>query len=166
MEYRRVAVIIEDLTFRGRCITREVRNGVVHNAVPLFALDLGGNVSVVIIGGGKAFLLIFVVRKGVIVIDVFELDHRGRRIDDLDRSCVRRAHPKILGRVCDGILSGLMDIDALSGNGDRNRVVDEIQDRPGDFRLSPFILVGRAAFADDGGLADQSEINSPFVDAE
>ena len=166
MEYRRVAVIIEDLTFRGRCISCEVRNGVIHNAVPFFAFYLGGNIAVVIVGGGKAFLLIFVVRKGVVVIDVLQLDHRGRRIDDLYRSRVGRAHPKILSRVCDDILSGLMNVDALGGNGDRNRVVDEIQDRPGDFCLGPFILIGRAAFADDGGFADQPKVNPPFVDAE
>ena len=150
VENRCVAVIVEDLALCGRGIARKVRDGVVDDAVSLFTLNFGGNISVVIIGGGKAFLHVFVMREGVVIIDMLKFDHRGRRIDDLDGSCAGRAHPQILGCICDGVCSGFVNIDVLGGNRDRDRMVDEIQYGSGDLRFGAVILVRRSAFADNG----------------
>ena len=59
-----------------------------------------------------------------------------------------------------------MDIDAFRRDLDFDRVVDKIQNRPGDFRDSAFVPVRRAALVRHGVIPDQRKIDPPFVDAE
>ena len=135
-------------------------------AVLFFAHDLRGDVSVVIISSCVSFLLVYVMGEGVVIVYVLELDHRRSRIDYDDVSGRAGGEPHKFGGVGHGVGAGFVYVDPLSGHLDGERVMDERQDRSGNFRFSPLVLVRLPAFRGHTGVTDQVEIDLPLIDAE
>ena len=166
MEYGCISVIIEDLSFRQSCVPGLVCYRIIDRSVLFLAGDLVCDISVMIVDCRKPFFLVLMMRKCVIVVDMFQFNSRWCCIYNVDCPRVFGSQGKELCAERNGVGSGFMNIDTFGRDVHRNRMMDKAQDRSGQFCGGTFILIGNSALADHLVFSVQMDLDPPLVNAK